>query len=222
VFRNREHAGSQLADCLKRRHLRNALVLAIPRGGVVVGAVVACELKAELDVVLSRKLRAPTQPELAIGAISEGGEVHLNTYAEDALGINPDYLGKERHRQLIEIAHRRELFRRVRPKAEVAGRSTIVTDDGIATGSTMIAALQSIRPQSPFELIVAVPVASPDRLAEVCQWCDSVICLVAPDDILAIGQFYKDFDPVEDEEVVRLLRKFGVPQATAPAFPKAR
>ncbi len=221
MFRNREHAGSQLADCLKRRHFRNPLVLAIPRGGVAVGAVVACELKAEFDVVLSRKLRGPIQPELAIGAISEGGEVHLNRFAEDALGINSDYLGQERHRQLIEIAQLKELFRRVRPQAEVAGRSVIVTDDGIATGSTMIAALQSIRPQSPCELIVAVPVASPDRLAEVRQWCDVVVCLLAPDDFLAISQFYKDFDPVDDKQVVRMLRRFGAPQATAPAFPRS-
>jgi hypothetical protein len=221
VFRNREHAGSQLADCLNRRHFRNPLVLAIPRGGVMVGAVIAQELKAELDVVLSRKLRAPMQPELAIGAISEGGEVHLNPSAEDALGIDPDYLGQERHHQLLEIARRKELFRRVRPQAEVAGRSVIVTDDGLATGSTMIAALQSIQPQNPYELIVAVPVASSDRLADVHQWCNGVVCLLAPDSFLAIGQFYKDFDPVEDEEVVRLLRRFGVAPAGAQAFPDA-
>ena len=212
MFRNRGEAGRQLADCLRRRQLRNPLVLAIPRGGVAVGAVLAHELGAELDVVLSRKLRAPMQPELAIGAISEGGEVHLNSHAEEALGISPDYLSQERRHQLAEIGRRKELFRHVRPKAEVAGRSVIVTDDGIATGSTMIAALQSLRPQFPREVIVAVPVASPDRLHQVRRWCDDVVCLLAPDEFFAIGQFYKNFDPVEDEEVVRLLREFGIPQ----------
>jgi putative phosphoribosyl transferase len=213
MYRNREQAGGQLADCLKRRQYCNPLVLAIPRGGVVAGAVLALELKAELDVVLSRKLRAPTQPELAIGAMSEGGDVHLNAFADVALGLEPDHLAPERHRQSIEITRLRELFRRARPPAEVAGRSVIVTDDGIATGSTMIAALQSIRLKNPLELIVAVPIASPARIAEVREWCDVVVCLLSPDDVFAIDQFYKEFDPVEDDEVVRLLRKFGVPQA---------
>jgi predicted phosphoribosyltransferase len=215
MFRNREDAGCQLADCLKRRHLRNPLVLAIPRGGLAVGAIIAHELSAELDVVLSRKLRAPQQPELATGAIAEGGEVHLNRAAEDALGVNEDYLGRERRHQLAEITRLKELFRHVRPKAEVAGRSVIVTDDGIATGSTMVAALQSLRPQSPYEVIVAVPVASPDRLRSVRRWCDDVICLLAPDDFFAIGQFYRNFEPVEIEEVVRLLREFGMPHQPA-------
>ena len=212
MFRNRKEAGQQLADCLRRRQLHNPLVLAIPRGGVAVGAVLAHELGAELDVVLSRKLRAPMQPEFAIGAISEGGEVHLNSHAEEALGVSQDYLSRERRDQLAEIGWRKELFRHVRPKAEIAGRSVIVTDDGIATGSTMIAALQSLRPQFPHEVIVAVPVASPDRLHQVRRWCDDVVCLLAPDEFFAIGQFYKNFDPVEDEEVVRLLREFGIPQ----------
>ncbi len=212
MYRNREQAGGQLADCLKRRQYRNPLVLAIPRGGVVAGAVLALELKAELDVVLSRKLRAPTQPELAIGAISEGGEVHLNAFAEVALGLEPDHLATERHRQSIEITRRHELFRRARPPAVVAGRSVIVTDDGIATGSTMIAALKSIRLKNPLELIVAVPVASSVRLAEVREWCDVVVCLLVPDDGLGVDQFYQEFDPVDDEVVVRVLRKFGIPQ----------
>ena len=139
----------------------------------------------------------------------------MNSHAEEALGISADYLSQERRHQLAEIGRRKELFRHVRPKAEIAGRSVIVTDDGIATGSTMIAALQSLRPQFPHEVIVAVPVASPDRLHQVRRWCDDVICLLAPDEFFAIGQFYKNFDPVEDEEVVRLLREFGIPrQAT--------
>jgi len=123
-------------------------VLAIPRGGVVTGAVLARELGAELDVVLARKLRAPGQPELAIGAIAESGDVYLNPELEGLSGEWEDYLVEERRYQLAEIARRKKLFRAARPAASVAGRSVIVADDGIATGSTMIAALKVVRPTS--------------------------------------------------------------------------
>ncbi len=209
MFRNREDAARQLAQRLKGRELHEPLVLAIPRGGGVTGAVLARELGAELDVVLSRKLRAPFQPELAVGAISEDGRVYLNHYAQEVLDLTDDYLAEERRHQLGEIARRKKLFRGVRPEAPVAGRSVIVTDDGIATGSTMIAALQAVKTQNPGEVIVAVPVASPDRLAEVRRWCDDVVCLLSPETFWAIGQFYEDFTQVEDEEVVQLLREFA-------------
>jgi putative phosphoribosyl transferase len=209
MFHDREDAAHQLAGLLKGRDLFDPLVLAIPRGGVVTGAVLARELGAELDVVLSRKLRAPLQPELAVGAVSEDGRVHLNHHARDVPGPSEDYLVGERRRQLGEIARRKALFRGVRPQASVAGRSVIVTDDGVATGSTMIAALQTVRPRKPRELIVAVPVASPERLAEVRRWCNEVVCLLQPEEFWAIGQFYEDFTQVEDEEVVERLREFA-------------
>jgi predicted phosphoribosyltransferase len=209
MFRDREDAARQLAGRLKGRELHDPLVLAIPRGGVVTGAVLARELGAELDVVLSRKLRAPGQPELAIGAISEDGRVYLNHHAQAFLDLLEDYLSEERRHQLGEIARRKKLFRDVRPQAPVAGRSVIVTDDGIATGSTMIAALQAVKAQNPREVIVAVPVASPDRLQEVRRWCDDVVCLLSPDEFWAIGQFYADFSQVEDEQAIDLLRSFA-------------
>jgi predicted phosphoribosyltransferase len=209
MFRNREDAAHQLAQLLKGRELYDSLVLAIPRGGVVTGAVLARELGAELDVVLSRKFRAPLQPELAVGAISEDGRVYLNHYAQDVPDLTEDYLAAERRHQLGEIARRKKLFRGVRPEASVAGRSVIVTDDGIATGSTMIAALQAVKTQNPREVIVAVPVASPDRMEEVRRWCDDVVCLLRPEEFWAIGQFYEDFTQVEDDEVVQLLREFA-------------
>src|SRR6516225_8201659 len=211
MFRNREDAARQLAEKLKGRELYNPLVLAIPRGGVVTGAVLARELRADLDVVLSRKLRAPGQPELAIGAVSEDGQVYLNHHAKEFLDLMEEYLAEERSHQLAEIARRKKLFREVRPQAPLKGRTVIVTDDGIATGSTMIAALQAVRPQKAREVIVAVPVASPDRLAEVRRWCDDVVCLLAPEEFWAIGQFYEDFTQVEDEEVIELLREFAPP-----------
>jgi predicted phosphoribosyltransferase len=122
-----------------------------------------------------------------------------------------EYLAKERRHQLAEIARRKKLFRSVVPQAPLTGRSIIVTDDGIATGSTMIAALQAIKTQNTREVIVAVPVAPPDRLAEVCRWCDGVVCLLAPEVFWSIGQFYEDFTQVEDDEVVHLLREFAPP-----------
>jgi putative phosphoribosyl transferase len=205
MFRDREDAARKLAEKLKGRKLHDPLVLAIPRGGVVTGAVLARKIGAELDVVLSRKLRAPMQPELAVGAVSEDGRIYLNHHAQEVLHLTDDCLTEERHHQLAEIARRNKLFRAVRPRAPIAGRSVIVTDDGIATGSTMIAALQVVKSQNPREVIVAVPVASPDRLEEVRHWCDDAVCLLSPDEFWAIGQFYEDFTQVEDEQVIELL-----------------
>jgi predicted phosphoribosyltransferase len=209
MFRDREDAARRLAQRLKGRAMHQPLVLGIPRGGVVTGAFLAEELGADLDVALSRKLRAPGQPELAIGAVTEDGQVYLNHHAREFLQILQDYLEEERRFQIEEIERRKLLFRAARPQARVGGRTVIVTDDGIATGSTMIAALQAVKLQQPREVIVAVPVASPERLEEVGRWCDEVVCLLAPEDFWAVGQFYGNFRQVEDEEVIQLLRKYG-------------
>jgi predicted phosphoribosyltransferase len=209
MFRDREDAALRLAARLKGRDLHNPLVLAIPRGGVLIGSVLARELDADLDLILSRKLRAPGQPELAIGAISETGQMYLNHYAEEFTELLGNSLDEERNHQLAEIERRKSLFRSVRPQAPVAGRSVIVTDDGIATGSTMIAALKILQTQNPFEVIVAAPVASPDRLDQVARWCDEAICLYCPEGFLAISQFYDDFAQVDDEQVVELLEEFA-------------
>ncbi len=206
MFRDRVDAAQQLADRLRQRSWTNPVVLAIPRGGVVIGAVLARELNADLDVVLSRKLRAPTQPELAIGAIREDGTIILNHHAQTVPHLTDEYIEREGQNQLAEIVRRKRVLRSVRPPVPVAGRSVIVTDDGIATGSTMIAALQTVRSERPREIVVAVPVAAPDRLEEIRRWCDDVVCLLAPDDFWAIGQFYEDFSPVEDDDVIALLR----------------
>lgn len=216
MFRDREDAAHQLAKKVKGRAFRDPLVLAIPRGGVATGAALARDLGADLDVVLSRKLRAPGSPEYAVGAISENGQVYINPDARDMVDQMHKYLAEEQAYQLKEIARRRQLFRAVRPQATIAGRSVIVTDDGIATGSTMIAALQGLKVQEPHEVIVAVPVAPPSRLEEVRCWCDDVVCLMSPEDFWAIGQFYHDFRQVEDQEVVEFLRPFA-PVAEAAA-----
>ena len=157
-FENRADAGRRLAARLHATPLVRPLVLAIPRGGVEVGFPLARALGAQLDVVLSRKLGAPWQPELALGAVSESGEVELTRDLAALAGAGTEYMQAERARQLAEIGRCRELFRGGRAAADVAGRSVILTDDGIATGSTMIAALTTVRARGPREILVAVPV----------------------------------------------------------------
>lgn len=207
LFRNRQDAGRQLAARLRDLHLHNPLVLAIPRGGVVVGATLARELGAELDVVLSRKLRAPFQPELAIGSIGEDGYVYLTAEADLVPGVTDDYLLQERDHQLAEIRRRRAMYSPSHHPVSIEGRTVIVTDDGIATGSTIVAALEVIRCQHPRSVIVAVPVAPPSRIEPMHQLCDQVICLHASESFSGIGQFYDDFKQVEDQEVLELLKR---------------
>jgi len=218
TFSDRTEAGWRLVERLRGETLRDPLVLAIPRGGVEVGAALARGLGAELDVVLSRKLRAPHQPELALGAVAEDGTVHLNHFAAAMTDAGDAWIEAERRRQVAEIERRSGIFRRIRPKAPIAGRTVILTDDGIATGATMIAALHSVRAAGAAEIIVAVPVASSERLAAIRGLCDRVICLIEPEVFWAVGQFYRQFEQVDDERVVELLRQYGSPIAL-PAGP---
>ena len=213
MFDTREQAGLLLAKELSGLPLLRPLVLAIPRGGIDVGLSIARGLNAELDVVLARKLRCPTQPEFAIGAVNETGDVFLDRFGAAAAALSDAEIERERQFQLGEIARRRQLYLSVRPKAEVAGRSVILTDDGIATGSTMIAAIRSVRAGRPHEIIVAVPVAAPQRATEIAQICDRLVCLLQPEDFQAVGQFYRSFDQVSDERVVALFQASGSPHA---------
>ena len=221
MFKNRNDAALQLARRLKPLNLETPVVLAVPRGGVVVGAVLARELGGELDVVLARKLRAPYQRELAIGSIGEDGAVYLDPVARTIEGVTDAYIQAERDLQVEEIEHRRKLFRAARPAVDVSARSVIVTDDGIATGSTMLAALHVLGALKPREVILAVPVAPPDMLERFRTKCDRVICLLAPDYLGAISMYYEDFTQVEDEEAVRLLRQsLKVATATGVILPR--
>ncbi len=206
-FRNRTDAGQRLARELATLDLSDPLVLGIPRGGIVIAAEIAQALPAQLDVVLSRKLPTPGQPELALGAISEDGHVVINQDVASMVSFSDEELEAIRRHEAAEIARRRQLFRGGQPLAPVEGRSVIVTDDGIATGATMIAALQDLRERKPRELILAVPVAATSRLAEVSRWADRTVCLYDTEDFYAVGQFYDNFDQVEDSEVVALLRR---------------
>ena len=200
MFHDREEAARQLATKLRDYPLQDPLVLGIPRGGVVTGTVLAREIGAEFDVVLSRKLRAPDQPELAIGAIAENGDVYVNDDEVDA------YFHREKELQLAVIATHKARIRGIWPQASIQKRSVIVTDDGIATGSTMVAALQSVRSQEPAELIAAVPVAPADRIKELEKYCDKVVCLVPARHFWAVGQFYAEFPTVDDDQVIEILR----------------
>ena len=211
TFTDRDEAGWMLVERLRGQSLDKPVVLAIPRGGVEVGAAIARGLGCELDVVLSRKLRAPHQPELALGAVSEDGDVYLNHFASAMTDAGDAYIEAERKRQLAEIARRRTMFRAVRPQADVRDRTVILTDDGIATGATMIAALHTVRAAGAKQIVVAVPVGAPDRIDAIRSLCDRVVCLQEPEAFWAIGQFYRNFEQVEDERVVELLRDYGLP-----------
>lgn len=215
MFLDRTDAGHRLAERLKALHLDHPVVLAIPRGGLPVGAVLARELDGELDVVLSRKLRHPWQPELAIGAIAEDGQVYLNPIARDMEEVEADYIERERQHQVEEISRRRGLFRAMRPAAVLTGRDVVVVDDGIATGSTMIAALDSVRGQGARRVVCAAPVAPPERLAEIRAHCDEAVCLETPDPFYAIGQFYRSFEQVEDSRAAEILRESLSPPLAA-------
>jgi predicted phosphoribosyltransferase len=209
MFRDRQDAAEQLAGKLRSRLLHDPLVLAIPRGGAIVGAVLARCLRADLDVILARKLRAPKHPGLAIGALSEDGTVYLDSKLRNWPEGVKNYLEVEKRFQASEIERRKAMFRSVRPAAPIGHRSVIVTDDGIATGATMLVTLQLLRDRHPRDLIVAVPVCAPDSIEEIREHCDGLVCLSSPEEFFAVGQFYRDFRQVTDDEVRELLRQFA-------------
>lgn len=203
LFLNREDAAQQLARSLQTYRGERPLVLAIPRGAVPMAKTIAASLDGEVDVVLVRKLRAPGNPELAIGSIDETGWTYLADYALQMAG--PDHIEREKQTQLGVMRQRRAQYTPVRAPFDPAGRTVIVVDDGLATGSTMIAALHAIRAKKPKKLVCAVPVAPPDTLEKVRPYADEMVCLHAPEMFYAVGQFYADFPQVSDEEVMALL-----------------
>lgn len=204
MFRNRDDAADRLAQALAPWAGSHPLVLAIPRGAVPMGRRIADALGGELDVVLVRKIGAPYQPELALGAVDEAGDVHWAS-PEAARSVDPMWLEHEKHALRERIRERRDRYRAGRPAIDPAGRVVIVVDDGIATGSTMIAALHATRARSPARLICAVPVAAPDSLERVRGHADEVVCLHAPAGFRAVSMYFDHFEQVEDDEVERLL-----------------
>ncbi len=205
MFRDRHDAANKLAKELQQYRGQHPLVLAIPRGAVPMAKIIAEALDGELDVVLVRKLRAPGNPEFAIGAMDESGWTYLADYSGRVAG-STEYIEAEKAEQLDVMRERRASYTPVRQSLDPAGRIVIVVDDGLATGVTMIAALHALRAKHPKKLICAVPVAPPDTLQKVSPYADEVVCLDAPEQFYAVGQFYQSFPQVSDDEVIAELK----------------
>lgn len=207
-FSDRVDAAQQLSQSLQRWKGHRPLILAIPRGALEIGRLVADRLDGELDVVLVRKLRAPSSPEFAIGSIDESGWTYIAPHAR-AAGADERYIEQEKRAQLALLQDRRRRYTPDRAPIDADARVAIVVDDGLATGATMVAALHAVRARQPARLICAVPVASPEAIALVRPLADEVVCLHAPEDFGSVGRFYQSFDQVEDEQAIRLLNASG-------------
>lgn len=217
LFQDRKDAGRRLATELLRFKDRRPIVLALPRGGVPVGFEVAMQLDAPLDIVLVRKLGHPESPELAIGAIAEGDETVLDEASIAEFGIPKAYIDREIAQQKAEIERRQRLYRSDREPPDIGGSTAIVVDDGIATGATMRAALRAVRRRRPKTLVLAVPVAPPDTMEGMRAEADELVCLSTPEAFGAVGMFYADFRPVDDDDVPELLTRASARRRTTTA-----
>lgn len=205
LFVDRKEAGKLLAVELSNYRGQKAVVLGIPRGGIIVAAEIARALDGELDIVLARKLRTPGQEELAMGSVTEDGKIFLNQEVVGGLGVGEAYIQREKALQIAEIKRRTELIRRVQSKIPLKGRIVIVTDDGVATGATTQAAIWAVRSEQPEKLIAAIPVGPEDTIRRLAKDVDEMLCLRTPPFFAAVGQFYEQFNPIEDEDVLRIL-----------------
>lgn len=209
LFIDRVDAGKKLAKRLLHLKARNPVVLALPRGGVPVAFEVAKALAAPLDLLLVRKIGVPFQEEYALGAIADGGEPELVIDEDIRCGLNipEDYVVQARTEALEEIERRHRVYLGNRAPVELAGRTAIIVDDGIATGATMKAALRAVRRRGPARLVLAVPVAPPEAIRRLQAEADEVICLQEPEYFAAVGQFYQNFGQTRDDEVIDLLKR---------------
>ncbi|MBR0958990.1 phosphoribosyltransferase [Bradyrhizobium japonicum] len=219
LFQDREDAGRQLAGALLKYKSRHPVILALPRGGVPVAAEIAERLEASLDLVLVRKIGAPVQPELAMGAVVDGDQpvVVRNQDVIDFTAVNEETFDAICTKELAEIERRRERYLGDRARSDVKGQVAIVVDDGIATGATTLAAIRALRKREPRELVLAVPVAPLDTLQRLHTEVDAIVCLDTPRDFGAIGYYYRDFSQVSDDEVVAILKRFPARKMATPA-----
>lgn len=224
-YADRHDAGRRLGAALAEYRDVRPIVLGLPRGGVVVAAEVARALDAPLDVLVTRKIGAPFNPEFAIGAVADG-VVHLEKATVQALSIPRSFVDEAVAREQEAVRERETRFRNHRPPLEVAGRTVIVVDDGLATGATALAATAALRQMHPARLVVAVPVGAPDTVARIRLRTDDVVCLQTPSAFRAVGLAYRDFTPVDDTEVIELLRDAALERthqvATGRASPRGR
>ncbi len=211
-FKSREQAGELLAQKLKN-YGKDSLVLAIPRGGMVIGAVIAKNLSCPLDVIITRKLGAPGNPELAIGATTSKGGIVLDRDLMDRLGITQDYIHNEHKKQLTEARRREKLYSKGK-EPTISGKTVILVDDGIATGATIEAAIAALKEGNPKKIIIAVPVAPPQTVKRLKHRVHDFIVLSTPESFWAIGELYEDFPQVSDDEVVKLLEENNSPLGT--------
>lgn len=206
TFENRSQAGKLLAKKLQYlKGSKDLIVLAIPRGGVVIGKELADVLECPLDVIVTKKIPAPGNPELAVGAVGTIGESVVDEELAEKVGADENYIKYQIANIKYEISRREKMFRRGKPPLDLKNKTVIITDDGVATGATMAAAVEIVRQQEPKKIIVAVPVIARDSLEKISSLADEVIYLEAPELFFAVGQFYREFGQVEDEEVVKIL-----------------
>lgn len=207
MFKNRIDAGRRLANKLGEFKGKECVVLGVPRGGVVVAREVADKLGAKLDIVIPRKVGAPYNTEVAVGAVTEDGNVFWDERLMRILGVMPDLLEESVKVAVKEIERRTNIYRDGKSKVDINSKNVVLVDDGIATGFTVLAAVRSIKSQNPLSITLAVPVASKEALNKFKGEVDSIICLDIPEDFSAVGHFYEEFEQITDDEVIELLRK---------------
>lgn len=207
MFYDRQHAGKLLVQPLKKfANQKDTIILALPRGGVVTAYEAASALKIPLDIISPRKVGAPGNPEFAIGAVDETGTGFFDEALIKQLGVSDTYLKETIEREKANAQHRLDLYRQNKPPLNLKNKTVILIDDGLATGATMKAAIQSVKAKGAKSIIVAVPVAPAETLSEIQAMADEVICLNTPKPFFAVGQFYQNFEQTEDDEVISLLR----------------
>ncbi|SFL55487.1 Predicted phosphoribosyltransferase [Halogranum rubrum] len=209
MFRNRTDAGRRLATLLRERDIDADVVLAVPRGGLPVGRAVADELGLPLDVVVARKIGAPANPELAVGAVASDGTLWLNDSLIDTLGVGSEYIERQQREEAAAAADKLNRYRRGRPPLDLHGKAVLVVDDGVATGATTVACLRQVRAAGAKRTLLAVPVAPPETLSRLRMEADAVFCAETPRYFGAVGAFYDDFGQVSDAEAMSYLGDDG-------------